>query len=289
MTRAGQNVPELVWDLGAELAEGPVWSAEARRLWFVDIRGRRVHCYDPADGNRQSWNAPDAVGFVLPATDGALVCGLRDGLHRFDPAAGTFRRLVEVEPDRPQNRLNDGFVAPDGSVWFGSMDDSEATCSGALYSWRDHILERHDDGYGVTNGPALSPCGSVLYHNDTLARRVYAFDHKDGVLTNRRLFAEVLDGYPDGLAVDAQGVLHVGLFRGWGVGRFLPSGARLPNLDLPVQTVTKVAFGGDDLCDLYCTTAWLGSPAARDSQPGLGGLFRLRVETPGLKSALVRI
>ena len=201
MTRAGQNVPELVWDLGAELAEGPVWSAEARRLWFVDIRGRRVHCYDPADGNRQSWNAPDAVGFVLPATDGALVCGLRDGLHRFDPAAGTFRRLVEVEPDRPQNRLNDGFVAPDGSVWFGSMDDSEATCSGALYSWRDHILERHDDGYGVTNGPALSPCGSVLYHNDTLARRVYAFDHKDGVLTNRRLFAEVLDGYPDGLAV----------------------------------------------------------------------------------------
>ena len=68
-----------------------------------------------------------------------------------------------VEEDRPQNRLNDGFVAADGSLWFGSMDDSEKTVSGALYRFYGGAVERHDDGYHVTNGPAMSPDGRTLF------------------------------------------------------------------------------------------------------------------------------
>lgn len=281
--------PELVWDLKAELGEGPVWDAARACLWFVDIKGRKLHRYEPASGDKTSWDTPDQTGFALPAEDGSLVCGVRGGLHRFDPGSGAFTLIQRVEQDRPQNRLNDGFVAPDGTLWFGSMDDSEATVSGALYRWRGGELTRHDDGYRVTNGPALSPDGRTMYHHDTTERRIYAFDHADGFLTNKRLFAITTDGFADGPSVDADGVLHVGLFNGWGVARFSPAGERIGTIRLPVQTVTKAAFGGSDLRDLYCTTAWLGNADKRAEQPALGGLYRVRVETPGLPQALIRL
>lgn len=281
--------PELVWDIGAELGEGPVWDASRRAVWFVDIKGRRLHRYGVDDGAKSSWDAPDQIGFALPAEDGSLICGVRGGLHRFDPGSGAFDLIVPVEQERSGNRLNDGFAAPDGSLWFGSMDDAESASTGALYRWNGDGLQRKDDGYGVTNGPALSPDDATLYHHDTLKRTILAFDHRDGALSNRRVFAQINDGYPDGVSVDAAGVLHVGLFNGWGVARFSPSGERLETLAFPVQTVTKASFAGDDLRDLYCTTAWLGNGAKRIQQPALGGLFRLRVDTPGLPQARVRL
>ena len=281
--------PTLIWDVQAELGEGPVWDDLRRVVWFVDIKGRKLHRYGVDDGAKDSWDTPDQTGFALPAEDGSLICGVRGGLHRFDPETGVFTLIARVEQDRPQNRINDGFVAPDGTLWFGTMDDSEATVSGALYRWRDGELTRHDDGHRVTNGPAMSPDGSVLYHHDTTEKRIYAFDHDDGYLANKRLFAETVDGYADGPSMDVDGVLHVGLFNGWGVARFAPDGSPLAKIELPVQTVTKAAFAGDDLKTLFCTTAWLGNADKRAAQPTLGGLYALRVETPGLPQARVKL
>lgn len=282
--------PELVWDLRCELGEGPVWVAADRAVWFVDIKGRRLHRYGVDDGAKTSVETPDQTGFALPAEDGSFICGVRGGLYRFDPAAGDFALFQPVEADRPGNRLNDGFVAPDGSLWFGSMDDAESQVSGALYRWFRGELARMDDGYGVTNGPALSPDGRTLYHHDTLARTIWAFDHANGAIANKRLFAETERGFPDGPSMDADGVLHVGLFGGGGIDRYAPDGRRLERIELPVPAVTKAVFAGDDLRDLYCTTAWLGmDEATRAEHPTAGGLFRLRVETPGLPQALIRL
>ena len=287
MARPGAGA-ELIWDLQAELAEGPVWSARESALWFVDIKGRRLHRYGVGDGSKASWDAPDQIGFALPAEDGSMVCGVRGGLHRFQPDTGQFTLILPVETDRPQNRLNDGFVAPDGSLWFGSMDDSETVKTGALYRYDRGQLTLHDDGYLVTNGPALSPDGRTLYHNDTIEKRVYAFDHDEGRITNKRLFAELTAGYADGPSVDSAGVVHVGMFAGWGIARFAPDGQALDPIPLPVMTVTKAAFGGPNLTTLFCTTAWLGNADKRADQPTLGGLFKIEVETPGLPQNLFR-
>ncbi|HEY5810245.1 MAG TPA: SMP-30/gluconolactonase/LRE family protein, partial [Povalibacter sp.] len=89
--------------------------------------------------------------------------------------------------------------------------------------------------------------------------------------------------YPDGPVVDAEGCVWVGLFGGWGVQRFSPRGEALEFIKLPVSNCTKVAFGGDDRRTLYVTTAWQGlSDEQRAQQPLAGGIFRLRVDTPGL-------
>src|SRR4051795_7581713 len=93
--------PKIIWDLAAELGEGPVWVDRDRALWFVDIKKHQVHRYDPADGARRSWDAPEQVGFVFPAEGGGFIAGLQSGLYRCDEASGVFDLIVEVEPDLP--------------------------------------------------------------------------------------------------------------------------------------------------------------------------------------------
>ena len=278
-------VPECVWPLAAELGEGPVWLADQQAVWFVDIKGLRVHRLDTIGGTRRSFDAPSQPGFILPVAGGGFVCGLKTGLHRFECETGAFSLLNAVEPRAVGTRLNDAHVDAQGRLWFGTMDDGESQPSGKLYRLGARGAVLCDEPYVITNGPAASPDGRVLYHIDTLERVIYAFDlADDGALSAKRVFADVEQGYPDGPTVDCEGCVWVGLFGGWGLNRYSPAGKLLETLRLPCANVTKAAFGGADLRTLYITTAWKGLGAAeRAAQPLAGGLFALRVATPGLR------
>ena len=98
------------------VGEGPVWVAREQALWFTDIKQRKIHRIDPASGAKQSWDAPDQPGFILPASGGRFVAGLKSGLHFFDPATGAFELIVAPETEWHGNRLNDAAVGPDGAV-----------------------------------------------------------------------------------------------------------------------------------------------------------------------------
>src|SRR6185369_193258 len=117
--------PRCVWDLKAELGEGPVWMEDGAAVWFVDIKGLRIHRYSTGTGETRSWDAPAPPSFLAPRAGGGFLCGLQTGLHAFDPETGAFTLVSQVEPDRPGNRLNDGCVDGEGALWFGSMDDAE--------------------------------------------------------------------------------------------------------------------------------------------------------------------
>lgn len=160
-------VPDCVWPVAATLGEGACWDAAARRVLFVDIKGRRLYRYDPSSGGRESWEAPGQIGFALPCADGTLICGVQGGLFRFEPDSGRFASVLPLETDLPGNRLNDGYVDAGGHLWFGSMDNAEAAPTGQLYRvGQDGRLAAHDAGYVITNGPAASPDGRTLYHTD---------------------------------------------------------------------------------------------------------------------------
>jgi sugar lactone lactonase YvrE len=171
------------------------------------------------------------------------------------------------------------------------MDDTEEEPSGALYQLTDAGCQRRDPGYVVSNGPAESPDGRVLYHTDTLAGIIYAFDRsRDGTLANKRVFARfgAGEGFPDGPIVDVEGCIWTGVFGGWGLRRYSPKGELLTTVRLPCSAVTKAAFAGDDLRTLYITTAHVSLDAEqRKQQPLAGGLFRVQVDVPGLPQGIV--
>ena len=291
---------ELASKVGAELGEGPVWVERDAALWFVDIKGPRLHRFDPRSGQRQSWDAPEQAGFVVPLrSDGRdarlrLLAGLKTGLHEFDAQTGRFTLFATVEPHLPDNRLNDGTVCADGTLWFGSMDDLETRPSGSLYRLGpDGRSVPLDSGYVVTNGPAFCPQGRTFYHTDSAQRLVYAFDKDEfGALSNRRVFAQIEKdgGFPDGTAVDAEGCLWIGMWGGWCVRRYSPSGELLSRIRVPCANVTKVAFGGSNYSSVFVTTAWHGlSATQRAEQPLAGDLFRFETDVPGLPSNELRL
>jgi len=278
----------------AMLGEGPVWVVRDQALWFVDIKSHKVHRFEPATAGHRSYDAPGQVGWVLPADDGKFLAGLQQGVARFDPATGTFNVIHTPEAATPGNRLNDATVDPAGRVWFGSMDDGEECSSGRLYCFDKGVIR--DSGLPpvcITNGPAVSPDGGTLYHTDTLGRVIYKVPvNDDGTLGSPSIFATIdeADGWPDGSTCDAEGHVWIGLWGGWRARRYAPDGRIVAEVRLPAANITKIAFGGTDLCTAYATSAQKGlDAAALAGQPLAGNIFAFEVDVPGVPGNLVSL
>jgi xylono-1,5-lactonase len=279
----------LAWEVGAQLGEGPVWVESDRALWFTDIKRQQIHRFDPESGEGRSWEAPEQVGFVVPAKSGGFIAGLQSGLHRFDPKKGKFKLLAEVEPSNPSNRLNDATVDPQGRLWFGTMDDSERQKSGAYYCFHRGKLTRTNlTGIAITNGPAISPDGRILYWVDTLGGTVSSCEILgDGLLGPSQLMLRIKpeEGHPDGPAVDSEGGIWISLYSGSEVRRYSPAGELLERVRFPVTNITKIAFGGSDHKTAFATTArHLLSEEQLARQPLAGALFAFPTSVAGIPS-----
>lgn len=284
---AARGEPVSVCALGAELGEGPVWDGRDECLWCVDIKQRKVHRFDPSTRGLTSWDAPAEIGWVLPARSGGFAAGLQDGLYRFDPASGAFTLLHRVDADRPGNRLNDACTDAAGRLWFGTMDNAEAADSGRFFTcWRGVVTPLDLPARCITNGPAVSPDGRLLYHTDTLGRTINVAEvDEDGGVRPPRPFVRIEDGagFPDGPVVDSEGCVWTGLYGGWAARRYTPDGRLLEEVRFPVANVTKLAFGGADLRTVYATTARMGlSAEALAAQPQAGNLFAFEADVAGV-------
>ncbi|GGL68276.1 calcium-binding protein [Streptomyces fumigatiscleroticus] len=247
----------------AELGEGPTWDAAAGRLLWIDILNSRVHTYDPVTGHRTVRRTEQHVGAVKPRAGGGLVLNLRDGIGLLGPD-DSFCWLHHGPV--PGRRANDAAVAPDGSLWAGTMRYDEAPGGGTLSRVTgDGAVETVLDDVTVSNGTGWSPDGRLMYYIDTPTRRIDVFDHDhaSGRVTGRRPLAGIEEGagFPDGLTVDADGCVWVALWDGGAVRRYTPDGRLDRVIELPAPRVTACAFGGPDLTDLYITTARTGLAA----------------------------
>ncbi len=280
-----------VWDLKATLGEGPIW--HDRALWFVDIKGHKIHRYEPTRGDAHVFNVPEPVTFLAPiANTPHLLIGLKSGLYRFHPALG-LQLLTQVEDPALDNRTNDATVDFHGRLWFGTMHDGETEKTGSLYRMDAEGLARMDKGVCITNGPCISPDGKTFYHTDTLEKTIWAYDLSlTGMLSNKRVFVRLSidDVYPDGSVVDSEGHLWTALWGGGAVIRISPAGEVVHRVELPAPNVTKVAFGGPDLKTLYITTARKGlSDETLAQYPLAGGLFAVPVHVAGQPQYEVRL
>ncbi|MBW8740383.1 MAG: SMP-30/gluconolactonase/LRE family protein [Streptomyces turgidiscabies] len=261
----------------AALGEGPTWDAAASRLIWIDILGSRVNTYDPSTGRRTVMATEQHVGAAKPRAGGGLVLNLRDGVALYDdegadPATGF--RWLHHEPT-PGRRANDAAVAPDGSLWAGTMRYDEAPGGGTLSRLTgDGDVSVVLDDVAVSNGTGWSPDGRLMYYIDSPTRRVDVFDvSADGrSVGNRRQLALIEEGagFPDGLTVDADGCVWVALWGGAAVRRYTPAGTLDRTITLPTPLATACAFGGPDLTDLYITTARVG---LSDPDPMSGSLL----------------
>lgn len=287
---------ELIVDAHALVGEGPWWGSASRTLYWLDIKGKRLHLFDPAARRDRVIDLDRMPGAVVGKRSGGLLIAAEGGFAFFDPLTGDFAPICDPEADMPGNRFNDGKCDSRGRMWAGSMDDAEKERTGSLYRLGpDLACERLFGGIGISNGLAFSPDDTRMYYIDTPTRRVdvFDFDAESGGISNRRSAFEVPTslGLPDGMTVDREGMLWVALWGGWGLGRWDPrSGRLLERVRLPVARVSSCVFGGDSrdgsgFGRLYVTTASVGlSPAESREQPHAGGLFAIEPRVGGFAS-----
>ncbi len=274
---------EHLLSVGATLGEGPVWIDDA--LWFVDIKQDTVFRFDPASRSLRNWQAPEHIGWVLPSAVNGLIAGLRTGPHRFLPETGRFERIARIQADLPDNRLNDAAIDGQGRIWFGTMDNLEASETGLVFVLdKGSVTQTALAPVTITNGPAMSPCGTKVYHVDTLGRRVIRHAiTPEGIPDSGEVFLEFTgdEGHPDGATCDAEGGVWLGFFGGGAARRFAPDGEMTHEVRFPVSNVTKLALGGPDRHTAYATTARQGLTEEQlAAQPLAGDLFTFRVEVP---------
>ena len=247
---------EPVGQTRCQWGEGPIWWQGA--LYYVDIEGKRVHRFDPADGSEQSWDVGQRVGTVVPRESGGLVIAGDHGLSFLDPETGTLTPIADPEADKPDNRFNDGKCSPDGRFFAGSISLAKKTGDAKLYRL-DPDLTLHEAFGPVTNsnGIAWSADGKTVYYIDTPRREVLAFDYEDGHLRNLRSAFSTghIEASPDGMTIDSNGNLWIAFCHGGCVSCFDPAnGNELHRVPIPCLETTACAFGGPDLADLFVTT-----------------------------------
>ncbi len=283
---------DVVLPAVAELGEGPVWDVGRQCLWFVDIMRGHVHRFDPATSADRVYVIGQPVSAVAVSVSGDLVCAVRDGFVRLDPASGAVTPLAQVEADNPHNRMNDGYVDARGRFWAGTMSMERVREAAALYRLDpDGTVTKHLSGVTTSNGIDWTGDSRLMYFIDTGLPRVdvFDFDLERGEIANRRPFVTIdpSAGKPDGLIVDAEDHVWVALWNGGALHRYAPDGTHVMTVKLPTPLTTKPAFGGPDLGDLYVTSASTSlTPEQRAASPTAGSLFRLR---PGVHGKAARL
>ncbi|TPG41068.1 SMP-30/gluconolactonase/LRE family protein [Sphingomonas koreensis] len=265
------------------LGEGPLWVARLNCLFWVDILAPKLWSFSLATGAIESWPMPEPIGWIVERADREdFLIGLASGVARLALDPFVIEPIVDPEPDRPDNRLNDAKVDHRGRLWLGTKSDGSPESKGALYRLDpDLSVSRHDDGYGVTNGPAFSPDGAHFYHSDSAIRTVYRFTlEADGALADKQAFIRFEEdwGFPDGMTVDRDGGLWIAHWAGGRVSRFTADGALDRSIALPAANITSCCFAGVALDRLFVTSAAMDDGAGTAA----GCLFEVETGQTGL-------
>jgi sugar lactone lactonase YvrE len=256
-----------------QIAEGPVWDGRTGTLLWVDIPNG-VICRRRAESVVSDRVAVgEQVGCVaLTAVPDVVVAALRSGWYWVNLESGVRRLIAKPEPADRRCRFNDGAVDPAGRLWTGSLHDGETEPVGRLYCLGAGLaVTVMDEGFICSNGIDWSLDCRWMYfvdsRRDTIFR--YSYDGSTGKIGPREPFIDTsaLAGVPDGLTVDADGVIWCAFWDGGAIRAFGPDGALLDTLPIPAARPTSITFGGPDLRTMYVTTAAMG-PSGRQIAGG---------------------
>lgn len=272
----------LATETRAELGEGPVWDTRAAQLLWVDVPSSTVHQLVPETTAERAIRTPESVSAVLPRESEGWLVIAANGFAILSPETGAYDVIAPIEPDDPGTRMNDAACDSVGRCLAGTAALDDSRRRGSLYRLDpDGAVERLLGGVTESNGIAWTADDSTMFYVDTGENAIQAFDYDiaTGSISNRRILCTTRPewGLPDGLVVDEADGVWVGFWGGSAIARFDPESGELTCVvDVPAKLVTKGAFGGPALTDLYITTA--REPGAPAESPG-GGLF---IATPGV-------
>ena len=256
---------------GLAFGESPRWHAD--RLWVSDWGAREVVAFDLKGKHeviaRVSFPSFPMCIDWLPDGRLLLVSGRAGLLLRREPdgALVTHADLSRLaEKGHPWNEIvvdgrgnvyinNQGFDFPGGEFAPGTI---------ALLK-PDGSVRRVADGIAFPNGMAITPDNRTLIIAESYGNQLTAFDiSADGSLANQRVWADLGDGNPDGICLDAEGAAWYADVPHKRCVRVRAGGEVLQTIKLDRGCFACMLGGPDRRTLLMVTTEWRGTEALAD-------------------------
>ena len=267
---------------GLAFGESPRW--HDGRLWFsnwgaqeivaVDLEGKsEVIVRMPSFPFSIDW-LPDGRMLVVSGREGLLLRWETDGeLLTHADLSGLARVWNEIVVDDRGNAYVNG----------GGFDllAGEAFAPGIIaLVTPDGSVRQVADGIAFPNGMAVTPDTKTLIVAESYAKRLTAFDiEATGLLSNRRVWADLGDGVPDGICIDAEGAVWYGDVPNKRCARVREGGEVLETIDLD-RGCFACMLGGVNKQTLFLMAAEWGGPAAMAEAPRTGQVLTAQASAP---------
>ncbi|OBA73202.1 gluconolactonase [Mycobacterium sp. 1554424.7] len=255
--------------------EGPRWFEGL--LWFSDMLGEAVHTVDMRGSVTTlalPGRSPSGLGF---RPDGSLLIASTEDRQvlRYDGEA--VEAIADLAPLTPVN-LGDMVVDDAGRAYLGC----QAFSGGAIIRLdADDTATIAAEDLDFPNGMVITPDRKTLIVAESTGRRLTAFTiDDDGGLSDRRIFADGLDGPPDGIALDAEGGVWASMTLAHQFERIAEGGAVTDRIDIGERVAIACAFGGPARRTLFLLSSTDAYPQ-RLIGTRLSQLDAVTVDTPG--------
>ncbi|MGI9615380.1 MAG: SMP-30/gluconolactonase/LRE family protein [Acidimicrobiales bacterium] len=263
---------------GLSFGEGPRWHDGA--LWFSDFYrhgvfrltgdGEELVVEVPTQPSGLGW-MPNGDLLIVSMTDRKL---LRRG------ADGTLREHADVG-SVAEGHCNDMVVAVDGTAYVGNFGPNRAPATLAIVSPDGEVRAGPSDMH-FANGTVITPDGSTLIIGETMAGRLSAFTiEPSGDLVDRRTWADLSGGIPDGICLDEAGGIWVADPRNANCFRVTEGGEITQRIDLELNCFACM-LGGDDGRTLYLITAPTSGEKAAATRNGRIESIQVDIPRAGL-------
>jgi sugar lactone lactonase YvrE len=260
---------------GFTFGEGPRWYGGL--LWFSDMLGQAVHTADLAGSVTTipvPGHAPSGLGF---RPDGSLLIASTQRRQVLAYKGGSSTVVADLSDVAPAD-LGDMVVDDSGRAYVGSQAAERGLIARVDLDGSVAIVA---DGLDFPNGMVITQDRLTLIVAESLGRRLTAYDvAEDGSLHSRRIFADALDGFPDGITLDANHGVWVSMTLAHQFERIVEGGIVTDRIHMGDRAAIACTLGGPKGRTLFLVSSIGANPktlvGTRSSQVDV-----LTVETPG--------
>jgi sugar lactone lactonase YvrE len=266
---------------GIGLGESPRW--HEGRLWFSDWVGHQVIALSP-DGQSEVVAEVDAFPFSIDwLPDGPMLVTAGRELLRLEPdgSLSTHSDLSELTEFGWNEIVADGrgnsYVNGPG---FDMMAGADFAPGGVALLRPDGSAERVAENIAFPNGMAVMPDDSTLIVADSYGKELVGFQiGEHGALSNRRAWADLGEGVPDGICLDAEGAVWYGDVPNRRCVRVAEGGEVLETIDLD-RGCFACMLGGADGRTLFMNVAEWKGPEGIFQEPRTGQVLAVEAPAP---------
>jgi sugar lactone lactonase YvrE len=240
------------------LGESGFYLYKTNEIVFLDLLNPSVFFYSITNKtlSKEKLNLPKPLGNIYPMHNGQFIISNLDGLHVYDRNKKTIKYYQDIRGTDELHKIsyNDGTITKN-KLWIGLSHIKETKNLGYFGYLQNNKFNKLDQGFKVSNGPAVDEKQNKLYFSNSLNSSIYQYNLK--TLKKKLIYKlKKNQGFPDGIALDNKNGLWVAHWAGGQISRIdLKTKEIDVAIKVPALNVTSVTFVGNKLNHIFVTSA----------------------------------